>query len=118
MLAPLVEVLWVRLLRLDAGSIFPTIAEVFSRHNGLVELGLFIQPEQNSRGEFSILEAKEVLQDLKETSPTHPHLLLFICLFLFILYLSVKVFPIMLASHDVISLLVAGNGVRGCGTHL
>ena len=69
MLALLVEVLWVRLLRLDAGSVLPAIAEVFSHHNGLVELGLFIQPAQNSRGECSVLEAKEVLQDLKEISP-------------------------------------------------
>ena len=89
LLAPLVEVLWVRLLRLDAGSIFPAIVEVFSRHNGLVELGLFIQPAQNSRGEFSVLEAKEVLQELKEIPPTHPHLLLFICLFLFIYFLFI-----------------------------
>ena len=29
-------------------KLFPAIAEVFSSHNGLVELGLFVQPSQNS----------------------------------------------------------------------
>ena len=57
------------------------------------------------------MEAKEVLQQLEEISPIHPHLFIFCMLGLISDFiLSVKSF-LHHASHDVIGLLVVGNGV-------